>query len=304
MPSVQNRQSELATNRLYPDNQGAPIPTSSAPKIYQGARQRLPSSLRKSSLGTYFDWEDSWNYDYAKRPVILDLFSGAGGAAFGYYLAGFRVVGVDLAPQKHYPFEFHQADALEYLAEHGREFDFIHASPPCQRYSISYHMKNVANIHKKTPMLIEEVRRRMIEAKKPFVIENVPGAPLVNPIVLSGMNFGLKIIRKRLFELGGFDIFLLPTPNIPSNYRDAGFIPYHHGTSIKRGHLKNIWTKDRLKKAMGIDWMDIKELTQAIPPAYTEFIGRQIMKQIERPGVTRVPLGKIRSLTPDGLAKF
>ena len=209
-----------------------------------------------------------------KKPRLLDLFCGAGGAAMGYHRAGFEVVGVDIKPQPHYPFEFIQADALTYPLD---GFDAYHASPPCQDYSISRNMLWV----KGGERLIPNIRQRLLETGLPYVIENVPGAPLLTPIELSGMSFGLKIIRRRLFELFGFDILLVPSPRVETNYRRAGYVPYQHGTSIKRGHLPNIWTKDRLQKAMGIDWMNIKEITQAIPPAYTEFIGKYLIEVIK-----------------------
>src|SRR3989304_4174740 len=134
--------------------------------------RRLPSSLCKSSLRAYFDWEDSWNEDYAMRPVVLDLFCGGGGSSMGYFDAGFRVIGVDIAPQKHYPFTFIQADALEYCAAHGAEFDAIHASPPCQRYSIATPIRHRDN----HPDLIAPTRVALQLTGKPFVIENVENA--------------------------------------------------------------------------------------------------------------------------------
>lgn len=223
------------------------------------------------------------------RPRLLDLFCGAGGAAMGYHRAGFEVVGVDIKPQPHYPFEFHQLDMLDLITGLPGEAirlhaspifhcDAIHASPPCQGYSISQYMQGT----KGGERLIEDVRERLAKLRVPFVIENVPGSPLVNAIELSGMSFGLKIIRRRLFELHGFDILLVPSPRVENDYRKAGYVPYHHGTSIKRGHLPNIWTKSRLQNAMDIDWMNIKELTQAIPPAYTEYIGKELMKSFMR----------------------
>ena len=207
------------------------------------------------------------------KPKLLDLFCGAGGAAMGYYRAGFEVVGVDIEPQPHFPFEFHQADALTYPLS---GFDAYHASPPCQSYSVSQHMLGT----KGSPKYIEPVREALEDTRKPFVIENVPGSPLENPIELSGMSFGLNIIRRRLFELHGFEILFIPSPHQVRNYRAEGYLPYHHGTSEKRGHLPNIWTKPRLQGAMEIDWMSIKEMTQAIPPAYTEYIGQYLMKVV------------------------
>ncbi len=208
------------------------------------------------------------------KPRLLDLFCGAGGAAMGYHRAGFEVVGVDNKPQPHYPFEFHQADALTYPLE---GFDAYHASPPCQEYSISRNMLWVKGAEKLVPV----TRQLLSSTDKPFVIENVPGSPLDNPIELSGMSFGLKIIRRRLFELNGFDILFIPSPHQVKNYRAEGYLPYHHGTSVKRGHLPNIWTKPRLQVAMDIDWMTVKEMTQAIPPAYTEYIGKYLMQVVK-----------------------
>ena len=191
----------------------------------------------------------------------------------GYHRAGFEVVGVDVEPQPHFPFEFHQADTTTFPLN---GYDAYHASPPCQAYSISRSMQGT----KGSETLIDPIRDRLCATGKPFIIENVPGSPLDNPIELSGMSFGLKIIRRRLFELHGFDILLIPAPHQPKNYRAEGYIPYHHGTSKSRGHLPNIWTKPRLQAGMEIDWMNIKELTQAIPPAYTEYIGKVLLQAI------------------------
>jgi DNA (cytosine-5)-methyltransferase 1 len=206
------------------------------------------------------------------KPKLLDLFCGAGGATKGLQHAGFYVVGVDIKKQPHYcGDEFYQADALEFPPE---GYDAYWASPPCQSYSISQYMQGVKGAGK----YIDDVRDTLAKIQKPFVIENVPGAPLIQPIELSGMSFGLKIIRRRLFELHGFDVLLIPSPHQVNNYRAEGYLPYHHGTSIKRGHLPNIWTKPRLQAAMGINWMDVKEMTQAIPPAYSEFLGKEMIK--------------------------
>lgn len=213
------------------------------------------------------------------KPRLLDLFCGAGGAAMGYHRAGFEVVGVDDKPQLHYPFEFHQADALEYPLE---GYDAYHASPPCQAYSIFKYVPSVNEVHKDTPQLIEVVRGVLDKTGAPYIIENVPLSPLIDFIELSGFMFDLKIIRRRWFELHGFDVLLLPHPKRErGNLRDKGYIPYHHGQSANRGILKNIWTKTKVSEAMGIDWMNVKELTQAIPPAYTEYIGKYLMEVIK-----------------------
>src|SRR5512146_881208 len=121
-------------------------------------------------------------------PRLLDLFCGAGGAAMGYHRACFEVVGVDINPQPHYPFEFHQADALTYPLD---GFDVIHASPPCQDYTIAslYHRMN----GKTYPDLIEPTRKHLMRSSSVWVMENVPGAPLINPIMLCGSMFGLEV---------------------------------------------------------------------------------------------------------------
>ena len=130
---------------------------------------------------------------------LLDLFCGAGGAAMGYHLAGFsEIVGVDIEDQKHYPFSFVQDDALEFAAVHAHEFDVIHASPPCQGYSrCQFLPQDNSNTY---PRMIDDVRALLRSSGKPHIIENVPGAPLENPLTLEGRMFGLKVLRKRLFE--------------------------------------------------------------------------------------------------------
>src|SRR5665213_3193952 len=130
------------------------------------------------------------------RPRLLDLFSGAGGAAVGYHRAGFEVVGVDIKPQPHYPFEFRQKDALWVLEGETMEgFDAIHASPPCQAYSKARKLQGLRH-----PDLIASVRELLLAISLPYVIENVPGAPLRNPVLLCGEMFGLGVRRERLFE--------------------------------------------------------------------------------------------------------
>lgn len=202
---------------------------------------------------------------------LLDLFCGAGGAGMGYHLAGFEVVGVDINPQPRYPFEFHQGDALEFLAKHGHEFDVIHASPPCQRYSESVPVEH----RESHPDLISATRFRLVMSGKPYVIENVEGARhhLLNPIMLCGSAFGLPTIRHRYFEC----------------------CPIVNGTGIKCNHIKHpvLMTpagsnsrKSRVDSkdfaCVGIDWMTRKEVSQSFPPAYTKFIGEQLIEQLRR----------------------
>jgi len=206
------------------------------------------------------------------RPKLLDLFCCAGGAAMGYYRAGFDVVGVDIKPQPRYPFQFVQGDALEYVAKHGHEFDAIHASPPCQGYSRMRHVTG-----KKYPLMIDEVRAVLRATGKPYVIENVEDAPLIDDVLLCGTMFGLKTFRHRKFETS---FFLLAPPHATHTV---------YGKAAKQGRPV---TEERQyltvtgnfsgiangKRAMGIEWMSRAELSQAIPPAYTEYIGRHLME--------------------------
>ncbi len=210
------------------------------------------------------------------RPLLLDLFCGAGGAAMGYHRAGFDVVGVDIAPQKRFPFHFIKADALAFVVEHGWEFDAIHASPPCQRYTKARKLQG--NVH---PDLVAPTRDALIASGKLWVIENVPGAPLINPVELCGAMFGLDVYRHRLFESN----VRLTVPDHPAHLRPQVKMgrPVKDGDVIQVvGHFSNV---PYGRKAMGIPWMTQGELAEAIPPAYTEHVGRQLAAQ---PQIARV----------------
>ncbi len=215
------------------------------------------------------------------KPRLLDLFCGAGGAAMGYSRAGFEVVGVDIDPQPHYSFEFHQANALTFPLE---GFDAIHASPPCQAYS-----KAVKQVNRPGhPQLLEPTRELLMTSGRPWVIENVPGAPLRSPITLCGSGFGLPIRRHRLFESSEF---LMAVPCAHEAY-PAIYPPAWNRTtplrvlSISGGYQTRKQIGEDFmaqhKAAMGIDWdIAYDELSYAIPPAYTEWIGRQLLAAIE-----------------------
>jgi DNA (cytosine-5)-methyltransferase 1 len=207
---------------------------------------------------------------------MLDCFSGAGGAARGYQMAGFHVTGVDIKPQPRYAGDvFIQGDALEFIREHGHEFDAIHASPPCQGYSAA-----TRHLHDgSAPNLIDETRDAMNATGLPWVIENVPGAPLRNPITLCGLSFGINVKRHRLFE-SNVMLMSLPCGDHSADY----FVIFGHEVRNQRhGHAAG--RKNNLaagRTAMGIEWMTRGELSQAIPPAYTEFIGNQLMTVLSR----------------------
>lgn len=231
----------------------------------------------------------------------LDLFCGAGGAGEGYHLAGFQVVGVDINPMPHYPFEFHQADALEFLALHGSEYDVIHASPPCQLFSV---MRKGRWQDREHPDLIKPTREWLLKTGKPYVIENVEGAKreLINPVMLCGSMFGLQtkagsqLRRHRLFEMpwyfGLSNLVCQHNKNASTiGVYGGGQHPHrrkipatigvygHAGGHSKRDYpdIECFTTQDR-RDAMGISWMTGKELSQAIPPAYTKWIGEQAMR--------------------------
>lgn len=201
---------------------------------------------------------------------LLDLYCGAGGAAMGYFRAGFtEIVGIDIKPQPRYPFTFIQADALRPPLELNR-FDLIHASPPCQPFSKVRHL--ASDRHKD---LIATTRSMLRAVQVPYVIENVPGAPLENPIALNGFYVGLQYLnRERWFECS----LSLPFVLLPSSYRRPVKMgrPIVEGDVIQVvGHFSNV---PYARKAMGIDWMGQKELAQAVPPAYTEWIGKRILE--------------------------
>lgn len=219
------------------------------------------------------------------RPRALDLFCGAGGTGVGLSRAGFEVVGVDNRPQPHYPFAFHQADALEFAQEHGHEFDVIFAGPPCQGLSCTKSMPWTRGYRGEIPNLIPAARDLLHKIGKPYVIENVVGASLVKPIRLCGLMFGLKVFRHRLFESN----IPLPAPDHPyhNGYRVGrdGFVCCCGHGDAGRGRIPSDHrNKASWQAAMGIDWMTMQEMSQAIPPAYTEFIGRQLLRFVRQGG--------------------
>lgn len=216
------------------------------------------------------------------RRLFLDAFCCRGGATRGYQDAGFHVVGVDIVDQPGYcGDEFVRADAVEFIAEHGHEFDAIHASPPCQAASALTKGTNRGRVY---PQLIPSTRAALESTGRPWVMENVAGAPLRRDLMLCGEMFGLAVIRHRFFELGGWT---MPQPeHLPHRGRVAGMRhgqwftgPYFavYGAGGGKG------TVAQWQAAMGIDWTaDRRALAEAIPPAYTRLIGDHLSAHLDR----------------------
>ena len=236
------------------------------------------------------------------RPKLLDLFCGAGGAAMGYHRAGFEVVGVDIAPQPDYPFEFHQLDATALRQDvlngcwHERSdltslpgrslvclgrFEAVHASPPCQA---STALTKGTNKGRDYPQLIPGTRELLAGTGLPSIIENVQGAAVRRDLTLCGEMFGLDVIRHRYFEISGFEA--AAPDHRPHRGRVRGWRhgAYYDGPYVAvYGDGGGKGSVAEWQAAMGIDWTgDRKAIAEAIPPAYTEHIGRQLIEQIAR----------------------
>lgn len=209
----------------------------------------------------------------ARGLKALDLFCGAGGASMGLSRAGFDVAGVDINPQKNYPFGFIQADALTVPLE---GYDFYWASPPCQAFTLaglSHRMNG-----KEYPDLVAAIRERLNETGKPYVIENVPGAPIRPDVILCGSLFGMRLVRHRWFELSGFPFTLTQSC---AHHPDPVTVCGHGTPNWVRERRGGVAFKQQEKRdAMGIDWMNRGELAQAIPPAYSEWIAKRILASV------------------------
>lgn len=221
------------------------------------------------------------------KPRLLDLFCGAGGAAMGYFRAGFDVIGVDVEYQPNYPFRFYRCDALEF-AEWARSMwlqdcDVIHASPPCQSYTQLAAVNASLGREQRHEKLIDETRELLQRIGLPYVIENVVGAPLRDPVRLCGTSFGLPLRRHRLFESN--------VPLIGTDCEHSKFTEPRYWTGWRPNGEKRLSTvvqvygnaggRSEWPTAMGIDWMTYDEIAEAIPPAYTEFIGAQMLAKLK-----------------------
>lgn len=212
------------------------------------------------------------------KPKLLDLFCGAGGATKGYQEAGFYVVGIDINAQPRYcGDEFIQADVLDKLHHRLVDFDVIHASPPCQASSA---LRSVWK-DRTWPELIPPVRTALKRSGVPYVIENVVGANLHNPVMLCGSAFDLEVRRHRLFESS------VSLSGTQCNHAAQGYVVGVYGKTgagANRGRPRAAGRKNDIaewRRAMGIDWMSVAEISQAIPPAYTKYIGEQMRKELD-----------------------
>jgi DNA (cytosine-5)-methyltransferase 1 len=207
---------------------------------------------------------------------LLDLFCGAGGASKGYADAGFTVTGVDLKHGKRYPYEYLRQDVMSLDIDFLRSFDVIHASPPCQLFSATKHLRNAQGKGSSKLDLVQPVRDMLIASGRPYIIENVLGAPLINAVTVCGSFFGLKVRRHRLFESN------LQLVGTKCQHKEQGRPVGIYGSmrdEIPSGG-KTAESMDQAKEAMGIDWMLWGELVEAIPPAYSLYIGEQLVEQL------------------------
>lgn len=217
------------------------------------------------------------------RPRLLDLFCGAGGCSVGYHRAGFDVTGVDIETHPDYPYELVAADAMSVLADHRflSGFDVVHASPPCPRYSVATRATKTSDQH---PDLVGPVRDALTAWGGMWAIENVPGAPMPNAVMVCGAAMGLKWIRRhRLFESDQ----LLMSPGCACDGEGSVSVFGHSGedrrksTLAARGHALGHVPIAEVRELMGVGWMTRREdVSDAIPPAYTEYIGSQLLEHL------------------------
>jgi DNA (cytosine-5)-methyltransferase 1 len=208
------------------------------------------------------------------RPHLLDLFCGAGGASMGFHRAGWEVTGVDHVAQPRYPFRFILGDALEVNLG---GYDCIAASPPCQGYSRLRHLPWL--VGKTWPLLIDPIRERLRASGALWVIENVEDAPLQG-VMLCGQSFGLPLYRHRRFES---NVLLLAPPHLPHRVRIGGKRLNDRRRATASGYISVVGhqgSRANYARALAIDWMTATELAQAIPPAYTSWLGTQLLHYV------------------------
>jgi DNA (cytosine-5)-methyltransferase 1 len=222
------------------------------------------------------------------KPRLLDLFCCRGGGAMGYHRAGWEVVGVDVEPQPDYPFEFIQADALDLLKypyhyTQGMGFDAIHASPPCQAFTV--YGNNRAHVRDDHPNLIPGTRELLRASRLPYVIENVEGAKaeLRDPVRICGTGLGVRVRRHRLFEANW------PIEGVACDHGRFTDRPFPGSSNRPNGRTVMNVGEYRVplatqREVMEMPWSDLYGISQAIPPAYTQYIGRQLLALVVSQG--------------------
>ena len=211
-----------------------------------------------------------------KMPKLLDLFCGAGGASVGYSRAGFEVTGLDIKHGKRYPFTYKRMSIQDVNVDMLMQYDVIHASPPCQTFSVTRNLRIAQGKSTDKVDWLDFTRELLIASGKPYVIENVMGAPLRDPVLLCGSAFNLKVRRHRLFESN------MPVAGTECNHKNQGRPVGIYGSMRDEipGGGRTAHTMQEANEAMGIDWMIWGELVEAIPPTYTEHIGKQLIKMV------------------------
>lgn len=222
-----------------------------------------------------------------KKIKLLDLCCKAGGAARGYELAaielGYKIeiTGIDIEPQPNYPYKFIQADAVDYILKNSHKYTHFHASPPCQPYSVSTaRFRQAGKVYRD---ILEEITEQMYKTNKPGIIENVMPSPVRPDIILRGDSFGLKILKSRKFEcVNWFSMKPILKKKIGSVKAGDfalcignGQLKVTNGIKFKipGNSILEVWSY-----AMGINWMTIHEMAEAIPPAYTHYLGIDFFK--------------------------
>lgn len=211
-----------------------------------------------------------------RSPLLLDLFCGAGGAAEGYRRAGFKVVGVDIKRQPHYPFPMAVSDAMTFPI--ASSVDMVHASPPCQDHSVMAHFQNVGN--NGTGWMLQATIDRLEAWGGPYVVENVPGARFDWNLQLCGATFNLEVLRHRLFRTRPW--ILGPMCSHERGGTKTGqYVAFRHSRNQAPGRRIPPRRSEReFHAAMGLSWMNQREVRDAVPPVYTEWIGNQLMEHI------------------------
>lgn len=218
------------------------------------------------------------------KPRLLDVFCGAGGCSVGYERAGFEVAGIDIDPHPDYPFAFVQADAMEVLQDRAflSRFEVVHTSPPCPRYSAATNAR--PGLAEKHPDLVGPVRDLLRDWGGVYVIENVPGAPLDHPALICGWAMGLRHIRRhRLFESNVFLMSpgcLCPDGDTISVFGNSGE-DRRRSTRAEFGMIRKHVPLKEIRELMGVQWMTKRDdISDAIPPSYTQHIGEQLIEAI------------------------